>query len=226
MQNLSEKLRLRQADLADELVQQSKPLTVIQARLRDLARPWPVDYDPRDFKEAEFRWLTDLLHALDEARSLRDAWTSTIAALTRESEALKVKLEAGELDNADYDRDRERYHIRKVEIEAYREALARLEDGLKTAEREWERVKPIAEGEIERYADTLFMAEQRELQKEVEEMLTKAATVRTHAGTLNRWHVTLREQYGLTVTPRKVTFDPALPTAHSFTIRIERVSHA
>lgn len=222
MDNLTVRLRQREADLREHLVQQSKPLTVIQSRLRDLARPWPSSFDLKDFKAAVFPWLTDLLRAFDEARSLRDAWASTIASLTREAEALKTKLAAGELENPDYDRDRARYHVKKVEIETYREALRRLEAELTAAERQWERTKPAVEGEIERYADLLFAAERRVLEAELEAMLTKAATVRVHAADLNRWHSELQRQYGLTVTPRNVTFDPELPAVHSYTIEIEK----
>ncbi|GEM_PF-2673230 len=218
---LSERLRQRQAALSDELTRQSGPVPIVQARLRGLARPWPADYDPKDFREAVFPWLADLLHGFDEARSLRDAWTSTIATLEREREALQAKLTAGELESLDYDRDRTRYHIRKIEIETYQDALARLEDGLRTAEREWERVRPIVEAEIERYADLLFKQEQRTLQKEVEEMLTRYTTVISHAGALNRWHREVKEQYGLTIRPRRVRFDPELPEAHHFAVGIE-----
>lgn len=227
-ENLSERLRLRRADLSDELTRQSHPVAVLPGLLRNLARPWPVDYDPKDFRESIFPWLAELYRSFSEARSLRDSWTSTIAALEREREALQGKLTAGELENPDYDRDRERYHVKKTEIEVYQEALQRLDNELQAAEREWERVKPIVEGEIDRYADTLFMAEQRELQKEVEELLTKQATVLSHAGSLNRWHLNLKEQYGLEITPRKVSFNPPLPAAHGYSIEIEKeqVSHA
>ncbi|MBI2882642.1 MAG: hypothetical protein HYY11_01840 [Candidatus Methylomirabilis oxyfera] len=219
--NLSERLRQRQADLSDELTRQSGPVSIVQARLRGLARPWPVDYDPKDFREAVFPWLADLHRSFTEARSVRDGWTSTIAALEREREALHAKLTAGELESLDYDRDRARYHIRKIEAETYREALVRIDDGLRTAERDWERVRPIVEAEIERYADVLFKQEQRTLQKEVEEMLTRYTTVRVHAAELSLWHSTLQERFGLTIRPRRVRFDPELPATHNFAVSIE-----
>lgn len=228
MSELHELLRRRQASLRDELVRQAGPVAVLAVLLRNLERPWPSSFDPKDFKEAVFPWLTQLHQSFDDARSVRDGWTNTIAAITRESEALKTKLSGGELENPDYDRDRERYHVKRIETECYQEALVRLETELTATEREWERVKPITEAEIEKYADKLFERERYILQGEIEEWQVKQATVRTDAAELSRWHSRLRERYGLTITPRKVIFNPPLPAAHSYSIEIEKeqVSHA
>lgn len=221
-ENLSEHLRRRRAALTDELTRQSHPVAVLPGLLRDFGRPWPADYDPKDFRESVFPRLTQLHQNFDEARSVRDGWTSTIASLTREAEALKVKLTTTELENPDHERDLAKHHLRKTEIETYKDALAQLVADLLMAEREWERVKPTVETQVERYADLLFEQERYSLQKEVEELLTKAATVRVHAAELSPWHHTVQERFGLTITPRRVTFDPALPTAQSYEIKIEK----